>query len=240
MAEIVLQSEELQGHEAPVVAAAFSPGGQNAATADRAGVVRIWAPACLGGDDARAAVLLTGAPVTCLAWDARADKVMCASRAASPPSPHLAPGIEPCLQQHGRTLQCASTASLSFWVSSFPLKSPYNNPLQQRVMLDALLQAGGHGGEGDAGLACGHQAHGGAHAPGAPVPGCLGRGLQPHRAHHRLRLLGAYLSQYAPARLGRLLCIAIVQEHPYRVLVLRGMSGRATTWRTSSSGRLQK
>ena len=49
-------------------------------------MVRIWAPRCLGADDARAAVLLTGAPVTCLAWDARADKVMCASLAASMPS----------------------------------------------------------------------------------------------------------------------------------------------------------
>ncbi len=74
--DLVLQREELQGHEAPVVAAAFSPGGQNVATADRAGVVRIWAPESLAADEARAAVLLTGAPVTCLSWDVRADKVM--------------------------------------------------------------------------------------------------------------------------------------------------------------------
>ncbi len=74
--DITLHREELQGHEAPVVAAAFSPGGQNVATADRAGVVRIWAPQSLAADDARAAVLLTGAPVTCLSWDVRADKVM--------------------------------------------------------------------------------------------------------------------------------------------------------------------
>lgn len=74
--DLVLQQEELQGHEAPVVAAAFSPGGQNVATADRAGVVRIWAPESLAADEARAAVLLTGAPVTCLSWDVRADKVM--------------------------------------------------------------------------------------------------------------------------------------------------------------------
>ena len=53
--------------------------------------MRIWAPRCLGGDDARAAVLLTGAPVTCLAWDARADKVMCAAHAAPPPGPFILP-----------------------------------------------------------------------------------------------------------------------------------------------------
>ena len=59
-----------------MVAAAFSPGGQNVATADRAGVVRIWAPESLAADDGRAAVLLTGAPVTALSWDTRADKIM--------------------------------------------------------------------------------------------------------------------------------------------------------------------
>ena len=60
---------------------------------------------------------------------------------------------------------------------------------KSHVMLAALLQAGGDGGEGDAGLACGHKTHGGAHAAGAAVPGRLGCGLQPHRAHHRLRIL---------------------------------------------------
>lgn len=68
--------EQLEGHDAAVVAAAFSPGGQNVATADRDGVVRIWAPESLAADTARSAVLLTGAPVTALAWDARADKIM--------------------------------------------------------------------------------------------------------------------------------------------------------------------
>lgn len=47
----------------------------------RAGVVRIWAPGSLPSDGARAAVLLTGAPVTALAWDGRADKILCAPRA---------------------------------------------------------------------------------------------------------------------------------------------------------------
>ena len=70
------QTEQLEGHDAAVVAAAFSPGGQNVATADRDGVVRIWAPESLAADAARSAVLLTGAPVTALAWDARADKIM--------------------------------------------------------------------------------------------------------------------------------------------------------------------
>jgi len=73
-----VQVEKLEGHEAPIVAAAFSPSGQNVSTADRNGVVRIWAPESLGSLAARAAVLLTGAPVTSLAWDARADKIMCA------------------------------------------------------------------------------------------------------------------------------------------------------------------
>ena len=60
--DLALQWEELRGHEAPVVAAAFSPGGQNVATADRAGVVRIWAPESLAADESRAAVLLTAHP----------------------------------------------------------------------------------------------------------------------------------------------------------------------------------
>ena len=47
------------------------------ASADAAGVVRIWAPESLAADAARGAVLLCGAPVTALAWDARADKIMC-------------------------------------------------------------------------------------------------------------------------------------------------------------------
>ena len=38
--------------------------------------VRIWAPASLGGNIERSAVLLCGAPVQRLAWDTRADKVM--------------------------------------------------------------------------------------------------------------------------------------------------------------------
>ena len=38
-------------------------------------MVRIWAPEGLAADGSRAAVLLCGAPVTALAWDARADKV---------------------------------------------------------------------------------------------------------------------------------------------------------------------
>ncbi len=51
----------------------------------RPGVVRIWAPASLPeADAARAAVLLTGAPVTALAWDARADKILCARALAAP------------------------------------------------------------------------------------------------------------------------------------------------------------
>ncbi|CAL8462386.1 g1919 [Coccomyxa elongata] len=73
---IVMQAEELTGHDSAVVAAAFSPGGQNVATADRDGVVRIWAPQLLAADTGRSAVLLTGAPVSALAWDARADKIM--------------------------------------------------------------------------------------------------------------------------------------------------------------------
>lgn len=76
---MVRQAEELAGHDAAVVAAAFSPGGQNMATADRDGVVRIWAPQSLAADAGRSATLLTGAPVSALAWDARADKIMCAA-----------------------------------------------------------------------------------------------------------------------------------------------------------------
>ncbi|KAK9906425.1 hypothetical protein WJX75_001628 [Coccomyxa subellipsoidea] len=74
--DLVMQAEELAGHDAAVVAAAFSPGGQNMATADRDGVVRIWAPQSLAADAGRSATLLTGAPVSALAWDARADKIM--------------------------------------------------------------------------------------------------------------------------------------------------------------------
>ena len=80
------QAEELAGHDAAVVAAAFSPGGQNVATADRDGVVRIWAPQSLAADAGRSAVLLTGAPVSALAWDARADKIMCVLPRAHLPS----------------------------------------------------------------------------------------------------------------------------------------------------------
>lgn len=84
-AMICWQAEELAGHEAAVVAAAFSPGGQNVATADREGVVHIWAPQSLAADAGRSAVLLTGAPVSALAWDARADKIMCGRPNPQPP-----------------------------------------------------------------------------------------------------------------------------------------------------------
>lgn len=70
--------EWLQGHDKPVHALAFSADGSNLASGDAAGVVRIWAPVRRGGNAGRVAVLLCGAAVTALAWDARTDKVMCA------------------------------------------------------------------------------------------------------------------------------------------------------------------
>lgn len=74
------EQEWLAGHQAPVTAMCWGPEGRNLATASSDGEVRVWAPTCLPTSDAsRAAVQGCGAPVSCLAWDARADKVMCAA-----------------------------------------------------------------------------------------------------------------------------------------------------------------
>ncbi|KAL0054014.1 hypothetical protein WJX82_002400 [Trebouxia sp. C0006] len=69
-------AEQLASHEQGITCCSFSPSGQNLATASSDGVVRISAPASLQGNASRAAVLNCGAPVSVVAWDQRADKVM--------------------------------------------------------------------------------------------------------------------------------------------------------------------
>ena len=73
--------EQLVGHEEAASCAMWSPSGRNAVTAGADGVVRLWVPESTPSDAARAAVLLCGAPVTALAWDGRADKILCANQA---------------------------------------------------------------------------------------------------------------------------------------------------------------
>jgi hypothetical protein len=60
-----------------VAAVAFSPSGGNiASVVAGSSSVHIWSPAGLPGNAARAAVVGCGAPVTCVSWDSRADKLM--------------------------------------------------------------------------------------------------------------------------------------------------------------------
>ncbi|GIL68049.1 hypothetical protein Vafri_21356 [Volvox africanus] len=72
----------LHGRGSAVLAAQFSPGsGHNVATGAADGSVAIWSPTTAMGHSAsssspREARLACGAAVTCVAWDARADKVM--------------------------------------------------------------------------------------------------------------------------------------------------------------------
>lgn len=80
--------EVLRGHSAAITCCRFSPGGANLVSASGDGVVRVWAPHSTAGNAARAAVLQCAAPISALAWDARADKV------ANPPhclleTPHV-------------------------------------------------------------------------------------------------------------------------------------------------------
>ncbi|KAA6427061.1 MAG: hypothetical protein FRX49_02818, partial [Trebouxia sp. A1-2] len=69
-------AEQLASHEQGITCCSFSPSGQNLATASSDGVLRISAPTTLQGNASRAAVLNCGAPVSVVAWDQRADKVM--------------------------------------------------------------------------------------------------------------------------------------------------------------------
>jgi WD40 repeat protein len=54
----------------------FSPTGANVARATADGVVEIYTPVGLKGNASRHATVACGAPVTCVAWDLRADKLM--------------------------------------------------------------------------------------------------------------------------------------------------------------------
>jgi WD40 repeat protein len=55
---------------------AFSPSGANVASACADGLLAIWSPPGLVGNAGRHASVVCGAAVACLAWDARADKLM--------------------------------------------------------------------------------------------------------------------------------------------------------------------
>lgn len=70
------QQAAAAGSRGGVSCVAFSPTGANVASACSQGVVAIWSPPGVLGNANRHASVACGCPVSCVAWDARADKLM--------------------------------------------------------------------------------------------------------------------------------------------------------------------